>query len=96
MLAAGLEGIENEYPLPNPVDDSNVEDMNDAEREAAGIEPLPGSLWEAIQITERSDLVRNTLGDQVFRSFIENKRIEWEEYCAHVTDYETGRYLSRL
>ena len=96
MLAAGLEGIENEYPLLNPVDDANVEDMNDAEREAAGIEPLPGSLWEAIQVTERSDLVRNTLGDQVFRSFIENKKIEWEEYCSHVTDYETGRYLSRL
>ena len=96
MLAAGLEGIANEYPLAPPVDETNVQEMSDAEREANGIESLPGSLWEAIQITERSDLVRKTLGDDVFRSFIENKKIEWEEYRAHVTDYETGRYLSRL
>ena len=95
MLAAGLEGIAQEYPLPEPLE-SNVHDMRDEERRELGIEPLPGSLWEAIQITEDSELVHNALGDYVFRSFIENKKIEWERYRLQVTDYEIERYLPLL
>ena len=95
MLAAGLEGIENEYPLPPPVQ-TNVHKMSDDERKALAIETLPGSLLEAIQLTEKSGLVRKALGEHVFRSFIENKKIEWEEYRSRVTDYEIGRYLPVL
>ena len=36
------------------------------------------------------------LGDYVFRSFIENKKIEWERYRLQVTDYELERYLQNL
>ena len=61
-----------------------------------GIEMLPGSLWEAIQVTENSELVREALGDHVFNSFIQNKKIEWETYRAQVTDYEIERYLPVL
>ena len=92
MLAAGLEGIEGEYPLPPPVE-ANVIDMNDDERAELGIEGLPGNLWEAIRITERSELVRRALGEHVFRSFIENKKIEWDRYHSQVSDYEVDRYL---
>jgi glutamine synthetase len=95
MLAAGLEGVENDYPLPPPVQTS-VHNMSDEERKALGIEKLPGSLWEAIQLTEKSELVRNALGEHVFRSFIENKKIEWEKYRSQVTDYEIERYLPIL
>ena len=95
MLAAGLDGIEKGYDLSDPVD-SNVFAMTPAEREAMGIETLPASLWEAIQITEGSDLVRNALGDHVFGSFIQNKKIEWDRYRAYVTDYEIKRYLPIL
>ena len=95
MLAAGLEGIENEYALPPPME-TNVSEMSDEERRAKGIEALPGNLWEAIQITEQSELVQGALGDYVFRSFIENKKIEWERYRSQVTDYEISRYLPVL
>jgi glutamine synthetase len=53
-------------------------------------------LWEAIQVTEQSELVRNALGDHVFHSFIKNKKIEWERYRSQVTDYERDRYLPIL
>ena len=95
MLAAGLEGIEKRYELPLPVE-TNVFDMTETERREKGIEPLPGSLWEAIQVTEQSELVRNALGDHVFHSFIKNKKIEWERYRSQVTDYERDRYLPIL
>ncbi len=95
MLAAGLEGIENSYPLPPSVD-HNVSRMSEQERADLGIETLPGSLWEAIQATEQSELVRRALGDHVFGSFIQNKKIEWEEYRSQVTDYEIKRYLPIL
>ena len=95
MLAAGLEGIENEYPLP-PAVERNVFDMTEEERSAGGIESLPVNLWEAIRLAEQSELVHKALGDDVFRSFIENKRIEWETYRSQVTDYEIDRYLPIL
>ncbi len=95
MLAAGLEGIDKEYELPEPVEE-NVYQMGEEERGRRGIGMLPGSLWEAIQLTEGSELVRRTLGDHVFNAFIENKKIEWNNYRVQVTDYELKRYLPIL
>ncbi|MFQ5987598.1 MAG: glutamine synthetase family protein [Dehalococcoidia bacterium] len=95
MLAAGLEGVEREYELPDPVEE-NVFEMSEKERIRRGIGTLPGSLWEAIQLTKDSDLVRRCLGDHVFSSFIRNKEIEWNNYRSQVTDYELKRYLPIL
>ena len=95
MLAAGLRGIEEEYPVPPPVE-GNVLAMTPEVREARGIRTLPGSLGEAIALSENSELLREILGDHIFNSFIRNKRIEWEEYRATVTDYEVARYLPIL
>ena len=95
MLAAGLEGIKQKYPLP-PLVEANINQMGDDERKALGIETLPGSLWEAVRLTEESELVRRALGERVFRSFIQNKVIEWEQYRSQVTDYEIKRYLPTL
>ncbi len=95
MLAAGLDGAERNLPAPDPVQE-NVFNMTDEERLRRGIDTLPGSLREAILLTENSDLVRRTLGDHVFNSFIQNKKIEWSQYQAQVTNYELKRYLPIL
>jgi len=95
MLAAGLEGIKRGYELPPPVE-RNVYEMTDEEREELGIRTLPGSLWEAIQLAEGSELVRETLGDHIFYKLIENKKIEWERYRTRVTAYELEEYLPVL
>ena len=95
MLAAGIKGIDGEYRLPPP-SETNLYMMSESERKDIGVETMPGSLYEAIQITENSELVRTALGDQVFHSFIENKKIEWESYRTHVSDYEVERYLPTL
>jgi glutamine synthetase len=95
MLAAGLDGIENRSEPPPP-SESSVFEMSDAERIERDIHALPGSLWEAVAIMEESGLVRDALGETVFQSFIENRKIEWERYRSHVTDYEIERYLPTL
>ena len=45
---------------------------------------------------EKSKLVRETLGDHIFDKFIENKKIEWDRYRTHVSQYEIDRYLPML
>ena len=95
MLAAGLEGIEKGYELPPPVE-RNVYEMTDKEREELGIGTLPGSLQEAIQCAEESELVRKALGDSLFEKLIENKKLEWDRYRAQVTNYEIKEYLPIL
>ncbi len=95
MLAAGLEGVEKEYQPPPPVE-GNVYEMSPEERQKRGIGTLPGSLWEAVQYAEGSEVVRKSLGEHVFNSFIQNKKIEWDQYRSQVTDYEIKRYLPIL
>ena len=54
---------------------------------------LPQSLAEALDAMERSELVRETLGDHIFEWFLRNKRSEWADYKAQVTPFELARYL---
>jgi len=95
MLHAGLAGIERGYTLPDPVE-RDVFAMTPDERLGAKIDTLPGSLNEAIAAMQSSDLVREALGEHIFAKFIENKRIEWDRYRAHVHPYEVDAYLAVL
>ena len=95
MLAAGLAGIANKYELPGPKE-QNIFHMTEEERKAAGIGSLPGSLNDAVQITEGSKLVREALGDHTFDAFIANKKEEWDNYRIQITKWELDRYLPIL
>ena len=95
MLAAGLKGIEEGYELPPEAED-NVWSLTDAERRALGYDPLPASLDHAIEFMEESELVAETLGEQVFNYVLLNKRQEWEAYRAQVTPYELNSNLELL
>ena len=91
----GLKGIEEGYELPAPVEE-DIFEMTEAEREGKGIKALPGNLAEAIAATEQSDLVREVLGDHIFNAFIANKKIEWDAYRTHVSQFELDKYLPIL
>ncbi|MDK1030592.1 MAG: glutamine synthetase family protein [Planctomycetia bacterium] len=95
MLAAGLRGVQENYELPEPVEE-DIFKMSADERADRGIESLPGSLAEAIEETEASELVREALGDHILDKFIENKKIEWDNYRMHVSQYELDKYLPIL
>ncbi len=95
ILAAGLQGIEHEYELPLETD-ANLFDLTTEELAAKEIVHLPGNLFEALSEMESSELLASTLGDHVFEWFIRNKRAEWDEYKAHVSQFELDRYLPLL
>ena len=95
VLAAGLKGIREGYELPEEAED-DVWSLTEGERRAMGIDPLPQSLGEAVAIMEESELVAETLGEQVFDFFLRNKWQEWSDYRSQVTAFELDRYLVRL
>ncbi len=95
ILAAGLKGIEEEYDLPLEAED-DVWQLSDHERRAMGIKALPASLAEAIDAMEASELVAETLGEEVFDFFLRNKLEEWTEYRSQVTPFELARHFNSL
>ena len=95
MLAAGLEGIEKGYELPEPVE-RDIFDLSAEEKMELGITSLPGNLFQAIEKVEGSEVVRRALGDHIFRNFITSKKIEWDEYRSRVHPYELEKYLPIL
>lgn len=95
MLAAGLKGMEEGYTL-RPAVEEDIYEMNAEERKKHNIDSLPGSLSEAVDALEKSRLVKETLGDHVFEKFVQNKRIEWDNYRTWVSDYELNEYYPIL
>jgi glutamine synthetase len=95
MLAAGLKGIEEGYELGDPVE-LDIYELTEKEREAKGIESLPGSLMEAVMEMEKSQLVKECLGEHVFERFIANKKLEWSNYTREISKFELDNYLPLL
>ncbi|HEY5639574.1 MAG TPA: glutamine synthetase family protein [Dehalococcoidia bacterium] len=95
MLAAGLKGIEEGYTCPEPLEE-NVFELSEAARKERGIDHLPGSLQQALDLAENSELLRECLGEHLYESLLVNKKIEWTNFRRHVTDYEIKRYLPIL
>ncbi|WP_343924015.1 glutamine synthetase family protein [Rhodoglobus aureus] len=95
LLAAGLKGIEEGYELPLEAEDA-VGELSEHERRALGYEQLPSNLNDALSIMESSELVAETLGEQVFNFVLLNKRREWKAYGAQVTPYELESNLEIL
>jgi glutamine synthetase len=95
LLQAGLEGIEHGYELPDPME-KNLYHLSPEERRRLGIDQLPETLGEAIELTSQSELVLRTLGEHMFNRYIEIKRQEWDDYRVQVTPWELHRYLPVL
>lgn len=64
--------------------------------EKLGIKYLPGSLIEAIEIAQKSVLLKETLGEHIFHNLIMAKKIEWDDYRRQVHEYEIKTYLPIL
>jgi glutamine synthetase len=95
LLHAGLEGIEQGYELPEPME-TNLYHLTPEQRRERGITSLPETLGEAIDELSQSDLARKALGKHIFERYVELKRKEWEEYRVQLTKWEVERYLPVL
>ena len=95
MLAAGMRGVREGYELSDPIE-KDVYHLSVDERKELGIESLPGSLIEAIELTEQSDVVREALGEHVFHNFIMSKKVEWDDYRMVIHPFELEKFLPIL
>jgi glutamine synthetase len=93
QLAAGLDGIKNEIDPPDPVD-KNIFELTVRERRRYKIQELPRDLGEATREFEKSDLMKEALGEHVFEHFVAAKHQEWADYIAQVHEWEIDRYLA--
>ena len=92
MLAAGIDGIENERELPEPVEE-NLYHFTDEDLKRRNVPTLPATLGEAIQEMEADPIIRQALGDHVFDRLVEAQRAEWDDFRRHVSPWERERYL---
>ena len=92
VLAAGLEGIEQDLD-PGAPNRDNMYDIAPAELEARGIRQLPRSLGEGLDAFEADPLSRAVMGERMAKAWLDYKRQEWLSYTAHVSAWETQRYL---
>ena len=76
--------------------EKNLYHLSPDDRRRLGIEQLPETLGEAVELAADSELVLRTLGEHTFNRFIEIKRQEWEDYRVQVTPWELDRYLGIL
>jgi len=95
LLHAGLEGIEQGYELPDPME-TNLYHLTPEQRRERGIVSLPETLGEAIDELAQSELARKALGPHIFDRYVELKRGEWDEYRVQLTEWELRKYLSVL
>ncbi|MFH1713290.1 MAG: type I glutamate--ammonia ligase [Candidatus Jacksonbacteria bacterium] len=95
MLSAGLKGIKENYELPEPSEE-DVYKLDEAKLSQKKIDRLPASLSEALAHYQQSDLVKQTLGEHIFREFYKAKLREWNEFRIAVTDWEKEKYLGVL
>ncbi|MHB9033734.1 MAG: type I glutamate--ammonia ligase [Anaerolineae bacterium] len=89
MLMAGLDGITNELPLPEPTE----EDLFESEWARHGLDTLPRTLGEALELLERDTVVQQALGPHIYERFMDAKFQEWEDYRMDVSSWERKRYL---
>lgn len=92
MLAAGIDGIVNELPLEDPVEE-NLFHFTDEDLKRRNIPMLPETLGEAIKAMEEDPLIREALGDHTYNGLVEAQTAEWDAFRVHVTNWERNRYL---
>ena len=93
MLAAALDGIENNLSCPEPLNDVNVYLLTHEERVSRNIAELPGSLAEALRVLDDDQALKEALGPVIYEAFYRAKWAEIEEFRTIVTDWELERYL---
>jgi len=93
MLAAALDGIDNNLSVPEPLNEINVYHLTPEDRVAMNIAELPGSLAEALRLLEGDKVLQEALGPATYESFTRAKWAEVEEYRMRVMDWEVERYL---
>ncbi|MFH1764339.1 MAG: glutamine synthetase family protein [Gemmatimonadota bacterium] len=92
MLAAGLDGMDRKLKVPDPMT-IDLYGITPIERDEMGISSLPHDLFEAVQVAEGSEFLKETLGPDVHRKLIETKLLEVDEFRLHVSALDLEKHM---
>ncbi len=92
MLAAGLDGLDQKMPCPEPMS-MDLYQLTPVEREELNISSLPHDLFEAVKVAERSEFMTETLGEDVHRKLVETKLNEVDKFRLHVSGFDLEQHL---
>lgn len=92
LLAAGLDGIENQID-PGEQNRDNLYEVSEDELELRGVYALPSTLSEAVDALADDDIIKNALGDEYADYYIQVKRQEWRNYHLSVSEWERENYI---
>ena len=92
MLSAGLDGVENKTPVPDPVT-MDLYEATPAELEELKIVSLPHDLHEAVHVAAHSEFLKGALGDHVHEKLIDTKRAEIDKFRLHVSQFDLQEHL---
>ncbi|TLG74349.1 type I glutamate--ammonia ligase [Culicoidibacter larvae] len=93
ILAAGLDGIKKQVDPGAPIAE-DIFEMSYDERKALNIENLPSTITEALQHLRKDPVIREALGDHIYRKYMEAKYLEARDFRLEVHQWEIDRYLS--
>ena len=93
MLGAGLDGIDQELPLPEPVEEHPQLLFDPARQHRFNVGMLPTSLADAVRELEDDAVIAGILGPHILERMVETQRMDWENYRVQVTPWELKRYL---
>ena len=93
LIAAGLDGLERGLEPPEPVEVDPVT-IEEGERRARGIVPLPATQAEALDALAADEVLTGTLGPVLAESYLAVRRSEWDAYSAGDEAFEQqGHFL---
>lgn len=84
-LMAGLKGIEEKQEPPRSVEKTK----------SGKAQMLPTTLKEAIVELEKDAFIKEVLGKELCKRYIELKKAEWQDYTSQVTEWEIQQYLDQ-
>lgn len=94
VLEAGLDGLRNELPAIHEVDE-NIYQMTSKERVEKDVRNLPDTLHNALKSLAKDEVIKGSMGDHIYHSFMEAKTREYDAYRQHVSDWERQRYMEK-
>ena len=93
ILEAGLDGLQKQMVIPEPMD-INTYNLTPEQEIEFGVERLPSNLSLALAEMKKDSYIKDVLGDHIFNKYISAKEAEWASYNSIVHSWEIDNYLT--
>lgn len=90
VLAAGLDGLENQRDPGRPV----YLNMYEEGDQLHAVKRLPATLLDALRLLENNKVLSAALGEELVQAYLKLKMQEWRDYTNHLSEWERHHTLN--